>query len=315
MTEQPLVSIIIPTYNRADLIGETLDSIIGQTYQNWECIVVDDGSTDNTEEVLNHYIEKETRISYYKRQSNYKPGGNGARNYGFDISKGEYINWFDSDDVMLPEKIEKQLNSLLKKNKLISITEAYKFENHVDIILEKHDVIYSENFFQDYFKQNLKILTQTPLVKKEIFKINNISLFDERLKAAQEWEFFCRIFYQVPLSEFDFINEVTVAIRHHANSITNNKNQTKIFEYYKARSIVRKYLQKMNNYDLEDYFSKYNFLVIDQFIRANQKKNIYKMFKNEFSLFNKPKVLTQFFFVYLFVYFKKAKSFITFRYV
>ena len=67
MTSTPLISIIIPTYNRAHLIGETLDSILVQTYPNWECIVVDDGSTDTTADVMREYIKKDNRFQYHQR--------------------------------------------------------------------------------------------------------------------------------------------------------------------------------------------------------------------------------------------------------
>ena len=70
----PLVSIIIPTYNRAHVIGETLDSVLLQTYCNWECIVVDDGSSDNTSEILDNYCKKDTRFQYYIRPTNRKKG-------------------------------------------------------------------------------------------------------------------------------------------------------------------------------------------------------------------------------------------------
>src|SRR5690606_30981203 len=106
----PLVSIIIPTFNRAHLIGETLDSVIAQTYQNWECIVVDDGSTDDTAKVMEAYTAKDSRIQYHHRPPEHKPGGNGARNYGFKMSRGEYVNWFDSDDIMLPDFLEFKVN-------------------------------------------------------------------------------------------------------------------------------------------------------------------------------------------------------------
>jgi len=106
INKKPLISIIIPTYNRAHLIGETLDSIIAQTYQNWECIVVDDGSDDDTEEVMKSYIQNDNRIYYYHRPEEHLPGGNGARNFGFEKSTGEYIQWFDSDDLMEPNSIK-----------------------------------------------------------------------------------------------------------------------------------------------------------------------------------------------------------------
>ncbi|MGC1633104.1 MAG: glycosyltransferase family 2 protein, partial [Gelidibacter sp.] len=87
MQDQPLVSIIIPTLNREHLIGKTLDSILDQTYLNWECIVVDDGSLDATETLIHRYIHKDSRFQYHKRPDIHLPGGNGARNYGFEMSK------------------------------------------------------------------------------------------------------------------------------------------------------------------------------------------------------------------------------------
>src|SRR5690554_597358 len=107
----PLVSIIVPTYNRAHLIGETLDSVLAQTYANWECIVVDDGSTDGTEELLHAYIAKDVRFQYHKRPAEYIKGANSCRHIGFLEAKGKFVNWFDSDDIMhinhLAEKVKK----------------------------------------------------------------------------------------------------------------------------------------------------------------------------------------------------------------
>lgn len=95
-----LVSIIIPTYNRAHLLGETLNSVMAQTYRNWECIVVDDGSTDHTNELLEFYNKKDSRIQYHHRPKSYPKGANPFRNYGFKLSHGEYVQWFDSDDII-----------------------------------------------------------------------------------------------------------------------------------------------------------------------------------------------------------------------
>ena len=117
--DEPLVSIIIPTYNRAHLIGETLDSIIAQTYTNWECIVVDDGSSDDTVEVLDTYCIKDSRIKYYQRPDEYLPGGNGARNYGFKLSNGEYVNWFDSDDIMATDFLSEKVKIFIQNSDYI----------------------------------------------------------------------------------------------------------------------------------------------------------------------------------------------------
>src|SRR5690349_11805158 len=94
----PNFSIVIPTYNRAELIPLTLNSVIEQTFFDFEIIVVDDGSTDDTEKSINAYLE-DKRISYYKIKNSERGA---ARNYGVSKSKGEYITFLDSDDIFLP---------------------------------------------------------------------------------------------------------------------------------------------------------------------------------------------------------------------
>lgn len=108
----PLVSIIIPTYNREHLIGETLDSVLEQTFLNWECIVVDDDSNDNTEELVKSYIKKDNRFKFYHRPVSRKNGASACRNYGLEKSNGTYIQFLDSDDVISKEKLEVQVEIL-----------------------------------------------------------------------------------------------------------------------------------------------------------------------------------------------------------
>ncbi len=84
-----LVSIIIPTYNRVNHLGGILDSVLKQTCTNWECIVVDDGSSDATDELMRSYCEKDPRFKYHHSPNDRPKGGNTCRNYGFELSKGE----------------------------------------------------------------------------------------------------------------------------------------------------------------------------------------------------------------------------------
>src|SRR5690606_38454408 len=196
---------------------------------------IDDGSTDDTEGLMKIYSQKDSRIKFHRRPKNYKAGGNGARNYGFDISKGEYLNWFDSDDVMIPEKLSLQVSRLINSNKIISISKAVMFEKDIHTIVSYHNKIKSEDYFIDFLNQNLTVLTQVPLIKREFIKNNNIQLFNENLKAAQEWEFFSRLFYVTNHNDVDIIDKETVYIRKHQNSITRNSNFNREFEYYKAR--------------------------------------------------------------------------------
>ena len=108
----PVIFILIPTYNRASLLQETLDSILAQTYPNWECIIIDDNSNENMERVLEDYIKTETRFSYFLRSSEYSKGPSGCRNMALDIAfrqNAEFIQFFDDDDLMHPEKLELQI--------------------------------------------------------------------------------------------------------------------------------------------------------------------------------------------------------------
>ncbi|WP_168801844.1 glycosyltransferase family 2 protein [Empedobacter tilapiae] len=248
----PLVSIIIPTYNRADLIGETLDSIIGQTYQNWECIVVDDGSTDHTEEILSSYIKKDNRISYHKRPSVYKSGGNGARNYGFDISKGEYINWFDSDDVMVDTFVSDKINNI--KNNDIIICSHFTVNSELEII-KRYDIVIENNILYDYmiWGENFNVLTPSILFKKE-FLVKGSFKFNEKILRGQEAEFLINIFSKtINILKFEIINKPLFYYRQHSN--------TKTFEYNKQ-------LNKFNYSLLYTFFQKYfiskefNFLLL-----------------------------------------------------
>ncbi|SDW84109.1 glycosyltransferase family 2 protein [Aequorivita viscosa] len=195
MTNQnPLVSIIIPTFNRAHLIGETLDSVLAQTYQNWECIVVDDGSTDDTEEVVQKYLKLDKRFKFYLRPNTHSPGGNGARNYGFKMCQGDYVIWFDSDDLMLPEKLQLQLDALIG--------------SEYDFSVAKHGNFYtkSPNLKKQVKKFDKNICSEVSLLNYSIDKnywgtidllgrrsILDNQRFNEQLKSGQEYNFFVSI--------------------------------------------------------------------------------------------------------------------------
>lgn len=105
--KEELVSIIMPAYNCGDFIGTTLDSVINQSYKNWEVIVVDDCSNDNTADVVQEYIKKDNRIKYHKLEKN--SGAAVARNKAVDLASGKYMAFLDSDDVWFAEKLTKQI--------------------------------------------------------------------------------------------------------------------------------------------------------------------------------------------------------------
>ena len=116
----PLVSIITPCYNSAKFIGETIDSIQAQTFKDWELIITDDCSTDNTTEIIERYIAADPRIKLYKLEKN--SGGGVARNNSIKAAKGRYIAFCDSDDRWHPWKLAKQLEFMQKNDYAFSYT-------------------------------------------------------------------------------------------------------------------------------------------------------------------------------------------------
>ncbi|WP_117168485.1 glycosyltransferase family 2 protein [Paraliobacillus sediminis] len=112
--EEDMVSIVMPAYNCGDFIEVALDSVISQIYQNWEVIVVDDCSTDNTAKLVKAYMSREPRIKYNKLNTN--SGAAVARNEAVNLAKGKYIAFLDSDDVWFHDKLSKQIN-FMKQNK------------------------------------------------------------------------------------------------------------------------------------------------------------------------------------------------------
>jgi glycosyltransferase involved in cell wall biosynthesis len=247
------VSIVIPAYNRAYLLGQTLDSVLAQTYRNWECIVVDDGSTDATAELLGFYCKKDSRIQYHHRPKSRPKGANACRNYGFELSKGEFVNWFDSDDLMHKDKLSIQVERLEQSKHYFTVCQTLVFENNLSNILGlRHEKIYSNNPFEDYLFEKIGWLTQAPLWKKEFLLQNNFK-FDEGLHAAQEWEFHCRVLFHCNV--YDWIEQPLVYIRQHNESISYNKNLAfRELHYYQARGKIF-YLIKNN--DISEKLKRY----------------------------------------------------------
>lgn len=122
MNNQILVSIITPSYNASEFIEETIHSVLAQSFKNWEMIIIDDCSTDNSIQVIQKYLIKDKRITLLVNEKNI--GAAETRNKALRIAKGKYIAFLDSDDLWLPEKLEKQLNFMLENNI------AFSFSNY-----------------------------------------------------------------------------------------------------------------------------------------------------------------------------------------
>ena len=125
--EKGLVSVITPTYNCAKFIGETIESVQAQTYQQWEMIIVDDCSTDNTKEIVDKYIKEDSRIKYFCLENN--SGAAVARTKAMELANGEYMAFLDSDDIWPEEKLKKQL-AFMKKYDVQRMNKLMKMGNY-----------------------------------------------------------------------------------------------------------------------------------------------------------------------------------------
>ncbi|TDP00877.1 glycosyltransferase family 2 protein [Flavobacterium sp. 245] len=194
-----LVSIIIPTYNRANILSQTLDSVLSQTYNNWECIIVDDGSTDNTDRLLAEYCKKDVRFKYYKRAQDTPKGGNVCRNLGFELSKGTFIKWLDSDDLLSDNLLTSQINAVskyLEKKYILATSKWNYFSDSIDEIAPKSEGInknYENGFdlISDFGKDNTFLPPHVYLVRREL--VIKSGLWNDSLLINQDGEFFTRV--------------------------------------------------------------------------------------------------------------------------
>lgn len=135
-----LVSIIIPVYNRQDLISHTINSFLKQTYSNLDCIIIDDGSTDNTFSLIDNIVKIYNRVKYFTRPKSLKKGANSCRNYGFTLAKGKYVTWFDSDDIKPDNSVDVRVSKIQYSTFDFVIGYVHKFE--IFFLLEnKHLVV------------------------------------------------------------------------------------------------------------------------------------------------------------------------------
>jgi glycosyltransferase involved in cell wall biosynthesis len=218
---EPKVSIIIGTFNRAHFILESLKSVFQQTFKDWECLIIDDGSSDNTKQIVSSYIIDDKRFNYLERPDSYKKGLPGARNYGLDNAKGDYIIFFDDDDYAHPEVISVCINLLLSNP-------DYDFchFNKSSFTNEPPEMLYVKKKNIQYYPIGMKqieevISNKIPMASCTVLWRENCFAnirFNESLEYAEEWECYSRIllagYSGIGINEFLYYN------RKHADSNT-----------------------------------------------------------------------------------------------
>lgn len=223
-----LVSIIIPSYNYAHLITETLESIIQQSFRNWECIIVDDGSTDDTERIVKEFIGRYPtyRITFHPVKNG---GTSAAKNIGISLSKGKYLQFLDADDLLSKEKLSIQvaLGEASGAGLIFSTAVFFTDDPSGRKFLQKYPIGFlAQHSLHDFellrrLVVNNVLTINSPLVKKEL--ILAAGQFDSTLKNNEDWLVWFKVALLQPHFIFDNDDRSIALIRVHGNSAMNNK--------------------------------------------------------------------------------------------
>ena len=211
------ISVIIPTYNRETLIVDSINSVLNQTYKNLEVIIVDDGSVDNTQQEIDKI--KDNRIKYIKLEKNY--GAPNARNIGIKNAVGQLISFQDSDDILYPNKLEKQFHNIInKKSNLdfckikVIFNSSYSFF-YPNARQEKS--IFDGNIFNELISKGNFISTQAILAKTNFIKKY---YFDPEMPRLQDYDIILRM---IPKVKISYTKDVLMDLIIHEDSITHSK--------------------------------------------------------------------------------------------
>ena len=274
MIYNPLISIIIPVYNTKRYLDETIGSVLKQTYKNWELILVDDGSTDGSVDLIKDYCNSDVRIRLIEQAN---AGQGAARNNGIRQAKGELIAFLDSDDLWTPEKLAIQLEEKVKYGVAFQYAHGYLMYEDQNNKLETYDWISGEfkglEFFNRLFVSS-SVNTDTVLMEKSIF--DNVGLFDTdpELRGTEDFDLWLRVaranykiygskervaYYRIHpggthLNTLKQLKgRIKIGVKYFGDSEVKKNNFLKSFRYF-TREIMGEHLKSNEN---EDQIIKY----------------------------------------------------------
>jgi glycosyltransferase involved in cell wall biosynthesis len=276
----PEISVIVPCFNQAEYLKDSIGSILAQTFEDWECIIVNDGSTDNTEEIALAYCSVDNRFLYIKKENG---GPSSSKNIGIRQSKGNFIQFLDADDVIDKNKFEIQI-AQLKNTSPYALSYCDYFasiDSDLSIPYPKRYMnprFKSENYLLELIRNwefSMSIPCHCYLFKSEIFKEKNI-FFDEKLMNHEDWDCWMSIFSHNP--EVYFIDQILATYRIQENSVCFNIDL--MYNGFLKALSKQKEMQKKNSMAL-------HLLSIKYFQVKYGGKYIYKVLVKGLSIYTK----------------------------
>lgn len=245
MYENPLISVVIPMYNAQMYISKTLESIVHQSYQNWEIIIVDNNSDDNSKKIVKEFAARDSRFKLIELAHN-SGGPAKPRNIGIEHAQGEYIAFVDADDIWLPEKLEKQFEFIKTQDLNFTSCDSLLIDEKDQIIQlgKKHllfEKLFSKNNLCDVIKNNF-ILTSSVLIQKDL-----LSKFNETQEYAsvEDFDMWLRTLV-LSQTRYKYQNEKLINYRVVHNSASDRGNMLK--QELKANLVVSHFLLNHQEY-------------------------------------------------------------------
>lgn len=283
----------MPAFNAEKYIGQAIESVLRQTYINWELIIIDDGSTDGTKDVVSLFLDRDSRIRYYY-QKNAKQGK--ARNQGIEKSNGEYLAFLDSDDLWFPNKLEIQIQEITEKGVDLIFCDCFIFSQDISVL--KRDKVGVINRFYcgeeaiKLFLECNQIPILTVLAKKSV--IQNVGGFieNDEVQNCEDYHLWLKLLFSG--SSFFSSSETLAKYRIHSNSVTVNESSSELrilAVYYHLKINYSKYSKVINNrirYIFKDYY-KTNLFTKNELatiIRINSTYMFWSKFDFVFLIFN-----------------------------
>jgi glycosyltransferase involved in cell wall biosynthesis len=228
-----LISIITPTYNRADLLGQTIESVLAQTYPDWELIIIDDGSADNTSEVVSRYLEKDGRIKYFYQENRGLPA---ARNSGIRKAAGKYLAFLDADDLYFPDSLKNLWGHLHKappKTKLVYGDFIIFYDNSTTTrkIRATPPFPRPKLYLQFLISGGNPIVPSATMVEKKA--VIDVGMFNESFFSLEDAELWSRLILKYDIAKVD---AQIVRYRKHHNQLT---KKTELRRYNRDRQSLK----------------------------------------------------------------------------
>lgn len=264
MENKPLISVIINCFNSDSYLKEALDSVIAQTYQNWEIIFWDNQSTDNSASIVQSYNDKRIRYFYAPEHTSLGEG----RNQALQKARGEYISFLDCDDVYFPSKLEKNL--LAFENETIGLIYSNGYTHFQEQNKKKpfYTALQVKGYVYEKWLASYQVMIPSVMFRKKVLEGMNY-WFDKRFSMIEEFDFFMRV---AQTWKINYIDEKLCLWRSHQASLSKTK---------------RELFEKENRIFLEDILKQTPALEKEEFIKKFRAKIAYQTFYNQWFFANK----------------------------